>query len=81
MILNIRIETDNVQNNATVPYILTAISKELSRQCRGEVKVSHEVVWEHTTTTVKHAWTQNGQAWECDAYDHGPFCRQCRLVG
>lgn len=21
-----------------------------------------------------------GQRWECDAYDHGPFCRLCRKV-
>jgi hypothetical protein len=26
-------------------------------------------------------WVQNGDRWECDAYDHGPFCRQCRNVG
>ena len=30
---------------------------------------------------VVHAWTDaDGQDWECDAYDHGPFCRQCRQV-
>lgn len=30
------------------------------------------------------AWTRwtdaDGVEWECDAYDHGPFCRQCRVV-
>lgn len=28
-----------------------------------------------------HRWTdRDGNSWECDAYDHGPFCRQCRMV-
>ena len=28
-----------------------------------------------------YAWTdREGVMWECDAYDHGPFCRQCRRV-
>lgn len=28
-----------------------------------------------------HRWTDRyGQTWECDAYDHGPLCRRCRLV-
>jgi hypothetical protein len=28
-----------------------------------------------------HRWTDSdGQAWECDEYDHGPFCRLCRRV-
>ena len=27
------------------------------------------------------AWVDNtGQAWECNEYDHGPFCRGCRQV-
>lgn len=30
---------------------------------------------------VLHEWTTGGQRWECDAYDHGPFCRQCRRAG
>lgn len=26
-------------------------------------------------------WTdRDGVTWACDAYDHGPFCRQCRIV-
>lgn len=26
-------------------------------------------------------WTDaDGVTWACDAYDHGPFCRQCRVV-
>jgi hypothetical protein len=29
-----------------------------------------------------HRWTdQEGFMWECDEYDHGPFCRLCRVVG
>lgn len=29
-----------------------------------------------------HRWTdRDGAVWECDAYDHGPFCRRCRYVG
>lgn len=28
-----------------------------------------------------YRWTdRDGRAWECDAYDHGPMCRLCRLV-
>jgi hypothetical protein len=30
-------------------------------------------------TPATHRWTDRfGQEWECDAYDHGPFCRLCR---
>ena len=29
-----------------------------------------------------YTWVDaDGVMWECDAYDHGPFCRQCRRVG
>jgi hypothetical protein len=28
-----------------------------------------------------HRWKdRGGQWWECDAYDHGPFCRLCRKI-
>lgn len=37
----------------------------------GETGNGHEV----------HRWTdRSGISWECDAYDHGPFCRLCRRV-
>lgn len=26
-------------------------------------------------------WKTGDQEWECDASDHGPFCRSCRKVG
>lgn len=30
---------------------------------------------------MKREWNQGQQRWGCDASDHGPFCRQCVLIG
>lgn len=27
-----------------------------------------------------YCWFNNAQLWVCDAYDHGPMCRQCTTV-
>lgn len=89
MILDIHIETDGNQNNAAAAYILTEIAKVLNRQCHGKHKVTHTV--DHRTHLVedttdrrenRYSWYEpsNDSYWTCDAYDHGPFCRQCRRV-